>query len=51
MSPDTPEPREIIKSSWFNHPYTKGSYSSVSYGSTEDDFDTLAEPVSFKNVK
>ncbi|XP_061857846.1 peroxisomal N(1)-acetyl-spermine/spermidine oxidase isoform X2 [Colius striatus] len=45
-NPELPAPRSVLRSRWHSAPYTQGSYSYVAVGSSGDDIDVLAQPLS-----
>jgi [histone H3]-N6,N6-dimethyl-L-lysine4 FAD-dependent demethylase len=49
-SKSIPKPKILIRSKWNSNEYVRGSYSSISCKSNGDDYDILAEPVTFGNV-
>ncbi|KAJ8026214.1 Peroxisomal N(1)-acetyl-spermine/spermidine oxidase [Holothuria leucospilota] len=44
-----PEPSEIIVTKWSSDPYIKGSYTYIAAGATNQDIQSLAEPVSVES--
>ncbi|KAL9651324.1 hypothetical protein ABK040_001276 [Willaertia magna] len=40
-----PDPKRIIRTNWYNDPFSTGSYSYVRLGSTGEDYDILAESI------
>lgn len=43
--PYVPQPRKCIFTTWKNQPYSRGSYTSMAVGATQDDIETLAQPL------
>eukprot|EP01126_Amoeba_proteus_P054314 TRINITY_DN6679_c0_g2_i2.p1 TRINITY_DN6679_c0_g2~~TRINITY_DN6679_c0_g2_i2.p1 ORF type:complete len:465 (-),score=58.45 TRINITY_DN6679_c0_g2_i2:105-1499(-) len=43
--PNATEPSQYVLTRWYSDPYSRGAYSFLAVGSTPDDFDTLAQPV------
>ncbi|KAF7217958.1 transcript variant X3 [Nothobranchius furzeri] len=48
-NPDIPKPRRILRSSWGNNPYIRGSYSFTRVGSSGMDCERLAMPLPYAN--
>lgn len=46
-NPNIPKPRRILRSSWGNNPYIRGSYSFTRVGSSGGDVETLATPLPY----
>ncbi|KAL7034696.1 hypothetical protein ACKWTF_008063 [Chironomus riparius] len=43
--PYIPAPKKCVKTTWFSQPYTKGSYTSIGIGASQEDIENIAQPL------
>ncbi|XP_078047396.1 peroxisomal N(1)-acetyl-spermine/spermidine oxidase [Augochlora pura] len=47
--PYVPAPKSCIHTSWYSHPYARGSYTAMAIGASQLDINRLAEPIKQEN--
>lgn len=45
QDPYIPEPKKCIFTTWKNQPYSRGSYTSIGVGASQDDIESIAQPL------